>query len=331
MYATCHVHAAQVLSRTGTLALLVATQPWWAAVYVGGDFLVYVAYKAARRDFLYWLPGFGVPLTLFCRFAGKVFTDSTACVHFRSPWNLGGLYYTLNTLLGQATPRSHVLRQLDSRGCSIHAAAQVAAFGSVALYTAYYAGEAKLEASTLYIVVSALAATWAVSFCVLLLTMERKYVKTFFAIQTGGEFIMNHFLDNAGNDELQVQIFSYNQELWRPIRPQAAAWLRSRFKTWKRDKPAWFTDTLRKSIPADMLPPRDARGSSIHDVSLVQRLSLSLGVRTAVAEKNQVAPLGTPEVDSETRADNESSGSESEDEAQPLAEAGTGTAGVTAA
>jgi hypothetical protein len=35
--------------------------------------------------------------------------------------------------------------------------AQVAAFGSVALYAAYYVGEAKLEASTLYIVVGALA------------------------------------------------------------------------------------------------------------------------------------------------------------------------------
>jgi hypothetical protein len=50
------------------------------------------------------------------------------------------------------------------------AAAQVAAFGSVALYAAYYVGEAKLEASTLYIVVGALAAVWAVSFGVLLLT-----------------------------------------------------------------------------------------------------------------------------------------------------------------
>ena len=109
--------------------------------------------------------------------------------------------------------------------------AQVAAFGSVALYAAYYVGEAKLEASTLYIVVGALAAVWAVSFGVLLLTLERKYVRTFFSTETGREFIMNHFLNNAGNDEVRVGIFTYNQALWRPIRPQVEAWLHSGFRT----------------------------------------------------------------------------------------------------
>jgi hypothetical protein len=96
------VHAAQVLSRTIMLALLFATQPWWAAVYLGGDFLVLVVVKAARRDLLYWVLGFGVLLSLLARFVEKVFTDSTACVHFRHPLNLGGLYYTLSAALGQA-------------------------------------------------------------------------------------------------------------------------------------------------------------------------------------------------------------------------------------
>jgi hypothetical protein len=89
--------------------------------------------------------------------------------------------------------------------------------------------------------------------------MERKYARTFFSTETGGQYLMNHFLDNAGNDELREQIFSYNQALWRPIRPQVAAWMSSRFEIWKREKPAWFTDALRRSIPTDMLPPRVAR------------------------------------------------------------------------
>ncbi len=99
------VHAAQVLNRTITLALLFATQWWWAAVYLGGDFLVLVVVKAARRDLVHWVPGFGVLLSLLARFLEKVFTDSTACVHFRHPLDLGGLYYTLNAALGQAIPR----------------------------------------------------------------------------------------------------------------------------------------------------------------------------------------------------------------------------------
>ena len=205
----------------------------------------------------------------------------------------------------------------------------MAAVGSVALYAAFYAAEAKLETSTLFLVVGSLAAVWAVSFGVLLLTIERKYARTFFSTQTGGEFIMNLFLDNADDDELQAQIFLHNQELWRSIRPQVETWLRERFKTWKRGKPAWFTDALRRSIPTDMLPPRDARGSSVHDASLALRLSLSLGVRVPAAEQNQVMPhAGAP--DSETQGDSDSESSESTSQAgsetQPPAEAGTSAA-----
>ena len=202
----------------------------------------------------------------------------------------------------------------------IRSAAQVAAFASVALYAAFYVGEAKLEAAPLYAFVSTLTAVSIVSFGVLLLTMERKYVRTFFSAQTGGEFVMSHFLDNDGNDELRAEVFWYNEELWRPIRPQVQAWLHSCFKVWRRTKPAWFTDALVACIPTDMLPVRDAkrlsaqapggRHSTIHDAdaSLTQRMSVSLGVSTTPAiALAQVAPLDPTEVsDSDLDAESDS-------------------------
>jgi hypothetical protein len=202
----------------------------------------------------------------------------------------------------------------------IRSAAQVAAFASVALYAAFYVGEAKLEAATLYAFVSTLTAVSIVSFGVLLLTMERKYVRTFFSTHTGGEFVMSHFLDNDGNDELRAEVFWYNQELWRPIRPQVQAWLRSRFRTWRRTKPAWFTDALVACIPTDMLPVRDAkrlsaqapggRRSTVHDAdaSLTQRMSVSLGVSTTPAVAlAQVAPLDPAAADvSDSDSDSDS-------------------------
>jgi hypothetical protein len=96
------LHTAQVLNRTIMVALLVVTQGWFAAAYLGSDLLVLLVAKAARHDLLYWLPNAGIPLSLLIRLAAKVFTDSTACVHFRIPYELGGLYYTLNAALGQA-------------------------------------------------------------------------------------------------------------------------------------------------------------------------------------------------------------------------------------
>jgi hypothetical protein len=256
------VHAAQVLSRTMTLSLLAATQGWWAAVYLGGDFLMFVGYKAMRRDLLYWGPGVGVPMSLFMRFGGKVFVDSTACVHWRHPLELGGLYYILNAALSQASAVEPCagLRGRLGRICGlIHVVTQVVAFGSVALYTAYYEGEAKFEASVLYVVVGTLCLVWMISFGVLLLTMERKYMGTFISTLTGREHVMSFFVDNDGKDEMRAHIFFYNQALWRPIRPQVEAWLRLRFRTWKREQPAWFTEVLQSCIPTDMLPPRDAK------------------------------------------------------------------------
>jgi hypothetical protein len=189
-------------------------------------------------------------------------------------------------------------------------AEQVAAFASVALYVAFYVGEAKLEAATLYTFVGTLTTVSIVSFGALLLTMERKYVRTFLSTQTGGEFAMSNFLDNAGNDEQRAQVFLMNEELWRPIRPQVQAWLHSRFRTWRRTKPAWFTDALVACIPTDMLPLRDAkrlsaqapggRRSTVHDAdaSLTKRMSVSLGVSTTLAVAlAQVAPLDPAEAE----------------------------------
>ncbi len=155
--------------------------------------------------------------------------------------------------------------------------------------------------------------------------MERKYVQTFFSTETGGEYVMNIFLANAGNDELRSLILFKNQELWRPIRPQVATWLRAHFRIWKREKPAWLTDALCRSIPTDMLPLRDSRGSSVHDASLAMRLSLSLGVRVPEVTLPQVMPhAGAP--DSETRGDGESSESDSEADFETQQLAGTSAA-----
>ncbi len=204
------------------------------------------------------------------------------------------------------------------------------------MYAAFYVGEAKLEAATLYAFVSTLTAVSIVSFGVLLLTMQRKYVRTFFSTQTGGEFAMSLFLHNDGSDELRTLIFYNNQELWRPIRPQVQAWLRSRFRMWRQTKPAWFTEALVACIPTDMLPVRDAkrlsaqapggRRSTVHDAdaSLAQRMSVSLGVSTTPLA--QVVPLDP--VDAEIPSSCSDSDSDSEVQVPPPHETDTNGAGA---
>jgi hypothetical protein len=231
--------------------------------------------------------------------------------------------------------------RLLASSAQLRAAVQLAAFGSAALYTVYYVGEARLAATTLFAVVGTLTAVWAISYGILLLTTDRKYVSTFFSTQTGRDCVMNYFLHNHGNDELRAQIFFCNQELWRPIRPQVQAWVRLRFKIWKQTNPAWFTQALMAGIPTEMLPPRDSkrleaqaqaqgrRHSSIHDpdASLARRLTVTLGINLAAQSAaavalNQVAPLQGPAAAEDP--DSESSDSDTE------AGSGRDTAGASA-
>ncbi len=227
----------------------------------------------------------------------------------------------------------------------------MAALGSVALYTAYHVGEAKVATITLYAVVGTLAAVWAIAFGAMLLTMDRKYVRTFFSTQAGHNYVMEHFLDNDGdndgNQERRARIFYVNEELWRPIRPQVQAWLRSRFKVSRRTKPAWFTAVLLASIPTDMLPPRDAarlataqggRRSTIHDdgASLASRLSLAVPSESAAESTpavagNQVMPQGAAEPAEASDSETSDSDSEAGDsEARPPLDSEADTARVNA-
>ena len=121
--------------------------------------------------------------------------------------------------------------------------------------------------------------------------------------------------------------------------PAAAHQLRTlhpRFTTWRRTKPAWFTDALVACIPTDMLPVRDAkrlsaqapggRRSTVHDAdaSLTQRMSVSLGVSTTPARVAlaQVAPLDPAE------AEISDSDSDSEVQVPPPHETDTNGAGA---
>jgi hypothetical protein len=111
------------------------------------------------------------------------------------------------------------------------------------------------------------------------------------------------------------------------------AWLRSRFKVWRRTKPAWFTAALLASIPTDMLPPRDAarlataqggRRSTIHDdgASLASRLSFGMPSESAAEStpgpaRNQVTPQGAAEPAEASDSEISDSDLEADSEARP--------------
>ena len=75
------------LSRSLGCALLVKSGGKTLLMYfVGGELLLYLAFKILKRDFLYWFRvegTFGVVASFLCRVVVKVIVDFSGCLQFR--------------------------------------------------------------------------------------------------------------------------------------------------------------------------------------------------------------------------------------------------------
>jgi len=63
------------------------------------EFLLYIALKVYRGDYMYWLPVYGVwggVSHFLARLVIKLATDWTAVVQFRHPQEVGGVYFAFN-------------------------------------------------------------------------------------------------------------------------------------------------------------------------------------------------------------------------------------------
>ncbi|GMH95294.1 hypothetical protein TL16_g13121 [Triparma laevis f. inornata] len=84
------------------ITLGIAVGPMYSWLYLGADMLIFLLYKIARDDFYYWLPINGIKgfaVSLIVRTVLKIISDFTASPHFRHPYEMGGLYFTLSMFL----------------------------------------------------------------------------------------------------------------------------------------------------------------------------------------------------------------------------------------
>ncbi len=70
-------HGAQSLAKTLAMALLAQVNWIWLVAYTVVDHVALQLYKLVRGDLVYWIPGFGFPLSSLVRFAVKVIVDFT--------------------------------------------------------------------------------------------------------------------------------------------------------------------------------------------------------------------------------------------------------------
>ena len=87
-----------MLSRVFSSALLLMVNWRYLVWFVGGEMGLYLLYRAATNDFVYWIPVKGVYSLIFSvtkRAFDKIIVDFTLFVHLRHPYELGGIWWCL--------------------------------------------------------------------------------------------------------------------------------------------------------------------------------------------------------------------------------------------
>ena len=64
------------------------------------------------------------------------------------------------------------------------------------------------------------------------------------------------FLEEGGDDLSKCIIFGVTRAYWLPFENRVAAWVHEGWETWEEEKPDWFTDLWRASVPKYMIPRR---------------------------------------------------------------------------
>jgi len=224
-----------VILSTLTVALVYTVRPAWLAAFVGTSIGLVLAYKAARSDLRYYVPGAsGIFTSLLERALVHLFVETTGMPYFRSPFEEGGACWLLT--MGALPVRSMLAGWL---------------------YVAYFEGPGKLPSDLVFAVLGVLVGVWAVSFAGFLLTIKREYVGTFLSLETGCAYAVRFFNQADGDDERRIKIFNFAEALWSEIRGDVKDWTLDNYKRWKAEKPPWFTVGLIKRLPDDFMPAAD--------------------------------------------------------------------------
>jgi len=91
-----------------------------------------------------------------------------------------------------------------------------------------------------------------VSSILLILSIEREYVRTFFTTMSGIQYACWNF----GNDteESKFAIFDNHRVYYKPIEKELKLWLSENWSKWESEQPSWFTKEAISYIPNDLAP-----------------------------------------------------------------------------
>ena len=106
---------------------------------------------------------------------------------------------------------------------------------------------------SLWALVATLEFFFVLFFALFVLSINKRYIRTFFTTTTSKQFFVSHFLD-AKHDQSKLYIFTLHPSYYKSVREDVKLWVAANYNKWNEEKPEWFTDRVKASIPLDMIP-----------------------------------------------------------------------------
>lgn len=130
---------------------------------------------------------------------------------------------------------------------AVHAYAHPEVLGLPSSFERHYSED------SLWTLVATVEACFIVFFLAFVATIERRYIRTFFTRTTGKQFNVKLF--RAATDDLaRLSIFTSHPSYYASIRDEVKKWVGENYGVWVEERPEFFTERVKASIPLDMIP-----------------------------------------------------------------------------
>jgi hypothetical protein len=232
--------ATVLFARCLGVAMLMLVGASYLFGFLAVDMAVYLAYKASRDDFYHWLPmdgATGFALSLWMRFSVKIIADFASVVQLRVPGEMGGLHFTVNTVMGF-----------------------VFCYVAIKIFFVSDVGKAvgMLNEDFATNAFFVLFGFWALNAALGVSMMKKEYRRTFVSTESGSEWAMKFFLEGE-TDKARSKTARLNKKKWEPIRAAVKDWVQKGWWKWKDEMPGWFNDSWIAKLPDDFIPAQENR------------------------------------------------------------------------
>jgi hypothetical protein len=258
VFTFCTLH---VVAKGSATALMYIANPRYLLIYIVVDYSLYFIYCAARKDVIVFIampPTASWVFSPIIRIMIKVTGDFCGTPINRLPIFLGGSYYIINLISAQAS-----------------------VLFAVYLYDfemADVVDTEKINVDTLWLMALILVGSWCAAMTYFLVKIATPTHRHTFWSPVSGRQCVHEYFTKGTNSADKLLIFGNNRLLWESdIGSEVKKFTMQHWAEWERDKPAWFTATLKAEVPDNYFPREFLAG--LGGVNRIRRGSAAESVR----------------------------------------------------